>query len=258
MNLLIQDAPHVFSPCLAKEIGLHECLMLQQLHWLIQNNNCKYHDRHFWWKHTNTQWIDTLPYFQNEKRVLKTVKSLRSQNLLITETLSWKIEKIRGDRTLWYRVNYQEVERLSKRIESENLQKKIDKAKAKNKPTTRVDTGSSQNGSMGSSQNGSMIKKIYKEDLLSKSVNTARARENSADESENKNSTNRFFTSDRRRMADRTWVELQAAGLCPGREQYAQLKIMEYTERFPDSSSVADCFSYVMIALEHKHSLTGS
>ena len=59
-------------------------------------------------------------------------------------------------------------------------------------------------------------------------------------------------------MADRTWVELQVAGLCLGREQYAQLKIMEYTERFPDSSSVADCFSYVMIALKHQHSLIGS
>ena len=172
MNLLIQDAPHVFSPHLAKEIGLHECLLLQQLHWLIQNNNCKYHDDHFWWKHTNAQWLDTLPYFQNEKRVLKTVKSLRSQNLLIAETLTWKIEKIRGDRTLWYRVNYQEVERLSKEIETRKLQKKINKATAKNQPVAPVVSGNSQNGSMGdshfgsmsNSQNGRMIKKIDKED----------------------------------------------------------------------------------------------
>ena len=251
MNLLIQDSPHVFSPHLAKAIGLHECLMLQQLHWLIQNNDCKYHDGHFWWKHTNVQWVETLPYFQNEKRVLKTVKSLRSQNLLVAETLTWKIEKIRGDRTLWYRVNYQEVERLSNCIESEKLQKKIDKAKAKNEATARVDTGNSQNGSMGCThfgsmtptQNGRMIKKTYEEDLFSKSVTVTRARNFSADESEN--------------FSDRVMTELQSDNLPVHKYRYARMKISEYQERFPESTSVADCWSYVITAVKHQISLTG-
>ena len=243
MNLLIQDAPHVFSPHLAKEIGLHECLLLQQLHWLIQNNNCKYHDDHFWWKHTNAQWLDTLPYFQNEKRVLKTVKSLRSQNLLIAETLTWKIEKIRGDRTLWYRVNYQEVERLSKEIETRKLQEKINKATAKNQPVAPVVSGNSQNGSMGdshfgsmsNSQNGRMIKKIDKEDL-SVSKLTTRARDFSL---------------------DAVVVALYEMGMPKTEAWYATRKAQEYMARFPDSRSVADACRYVVNAIDHAWTLEG-
>lgn len=34
-DLLIAETPHQVVPALAAEIGLHECLLLQQLHWLI-------------------------------------------------------------------------------------------------------------------------------------------------------------------------------------------------------------------------------
>lgn len=251
MNLLIQDSPHVFSPNLAKAIGLHECLMLQQLHWLIQHNDCNYYDGHFWWKHTNAQWVETLPYFQNEKRVLKTIKNLRSKKLLFAESLSWKIEKIRGDRTLWYRVNYEEVEHLSKMIESAKLRKKIAQAEAKNKATDRVVTGNSQNGSMGhthfgsmtSTQNGRMIKKIELEDLLSKSVTVARARNFPVDQSEN--------------FSDRVMAELQSDHLPEHKYRYAKMKISEFQERFPESTSVADCWAYVVTAVNHQINLTG-
>lgn len=252
MNLLIQDSPHVFSPNLAKAIGLHECLMLQQLHWLIQHNNCNYYDGHFWWKHTNAQWVETLPYFQNEKRVLKTIKSLRSRKLLFAESLSWKIEKIRGDRTLWYRVNYEEVEHLSKMIESAKLQKKIAVAQAKNEPVDPVNTGNSQNGRMGNSQfgsmsfaqNGRMIKKIYKEDLLSKSVNTSRARNFSGDRSG-------------KEFLQEILNALRHLKLPEKEIWYATLKAQEYIGRFPDSQSVADACRYVANAVEHAWSLEG-
>ena len=56
-------------------------------------------------------------------------------------------------------------------------------------------------------------------------------------------------------MAEQVWIELQATGLCSGQERYAQLKILEYQERFPDSKAVADCFNYVKTAIEHQHSL---
>lgn len=252
MNLLIQDSPHVFSPNLAKVIGLHECLMLQQLHWLIQNNDCKYYDNHFWWKHTKAQWLETLPYFQNEKRVLKTVKNLRSRNLLVAETLTWKIERVRGDRTLWYRVNYDEVERLSKLIESEKLEKKIAAAKAKNEPVDPVNTGNSQNGSMGHTQfgsmslgqNGRMIKKIDKEDLLSKSVTSTRARNFSGDRSG-------------KEFLQEILNALRHLKLPEREVWYATLKAREYIGRFPDSTSVADACRYVANAVEHAWSLEG-
>lgn len=179
-NLLIAETPHQIVPALAAEIGLYECLLLQQLHWLIIHSECKIHDGHFWYKHTNEQWLKTLPYFQNEKRVLKTVKSLRAQSLLIAETLCWKVEKIKGDRTLWYRVNYPEVEKLSREILRKKHEEKVRIAvqkKEENEAAALAIPKNSQNGSMvdphfGSmttDRNGSMINKIYKRDLSSSS-----------------------------------------------------------------------------------------
>lgn len=152
----------------------------QQLHWLIIHNDCKIHDGHFWYKHTNEQWLKTLPYFQNEKRVLKTVKSLRAQGLLIAETLCWKVEKIKGDRTLWYRVNYPEVEKLSREILRKKHEEKVRIAVQKREENEAAALAIPRNyqngsmvdshfGSMTTTQNGSMIKEIYKKDLSSSS-----------------------------------------------------------------------------------------
>ena len=46
--------------------------------------------------------------------------------------------------------------------------------------------------------------------------------------------------------------------LANSKKHYAKLKIQEYRERFPQSESVADCWAYVVQAINHQYSLTAS
>lgn len=82
--------------------------------------------------------------------------------------------------------------------------------------------------------------------LQSKQVSesTVRARDFSADPSGN--------------FADRVMAELLTSNLPERKHRYAQLKIKEFQERFPESDSVADCYSYVEQAVIHQIGLTGS
>jgi len=64
----------------------------------------------------------------------------------------------------------------------------------------------------------------------------------------------------RENFSDRVISELEADGLeelPPKSMRYARMKITEYQERFPQSRSVADCWSYVVQALNHESELNG-
>ena len=59
-------------------------------------------------------------------------------------------------------------------------------------------------------------------------------------------------------FSDRVFSELSVDGLTelsPEHIRYCQMKITEYQERFPQSQSVADCWSYVVKALDHRKAL---
>ena len=53
-------------------------------------------------------------------------------------------------------------------------------------------------------------------------------------------------------FSERVMTELLTDHLPAKEKRYAGLKIREYQERFPDSESVADCWSYVAQAVNHK------
>ena len=57
---------------------------------------------------------------------------------------------------------------------------------------------------------------------------------------------------------NRVMTELLADGLPAREKRYAGLKVKEYTERFPASSSVADCWKYVVTAVNHSAGLKGN
>ncbi len=56
----------------------------------------------------------------------------------------------------------------------------------------------------------------------------------------------------RENLSDRVITELLTDQLPPKHERYARLKISEFQERWPNSESVADCWSYVATAVNHK------
>ncbi len=59
-------------------------------------------------------------------------------------------------------------------------------------------------------------------------------------------------------FADQVMTELLTDNLPANQQRYARMKITEYQERFSGSQSVADCWSYVVTAVNHQISLTGS
>ncbi len=59
-------------------------------------------------------------------------------------------------------------------------------------------------------------------------------------------------------FSDKVMTELFIANMPAKEKHYAGLKIREYQERFPDSESVADCWSYVAQAVNHKMNISTS
>lgn len=59
------------------------------------------------------------------------------------------------------------------------------------------------------------------------------------------------------KIMEAVMAEFLSANLPEGKYRYAELKILEYLERFPASESVADCYGYVLQALTHQYGLTG-
>ena len=59
-------------------------------------------------------------------------------------------------------------------------------------------------------------------------------------------------------FSDQVMAELLSDNLPQSKVRYAKLKIQEFEERFPESDSVADCWSYVVQAVSHQIEMTGS
>jgi len=95
---------------LAKVIGLNEAIVIQQIHYWIEINKSKninfYEDKH-WTYNTMVQWQEEFPFWSIET-VKRTFKKLRDKNLLLIGNFN----KLKIDRTLWYTINYSELEKI--------------------------------------------------------------------------------------------------------------------------------------------------
>jgi len=101
-------APHplLIPPDLAKEIGLHEAVILQQMHYWLEKSNhlingCR------WIYNTYRAWQKQFP-FLSLSSIRKAIARLKGLNLLKTE----RFDKQRWNQTKWYSINYQRLEVL--------------------------------------------------------------------------------------------------------------------------------------------------
>ena len=123
----------------------------------------------------------------------------------------------------------------------DNLPSPVEKStKSKNKPKVTSNTKASRGGQAKTpapvkTSDGQAKTPADNKHIVSKLVNS-NAREN---------------------FRDLVMTELLADNLPAAHKRYAGLKIREYQDRFPDSDSVADCWSYVVTAVKHKIELTG-
>lgn len=101
-------APHplLLPPDLAKEIGLHEAVILQQMHYWLEKSNhlingCR------WIYNTYQAWQEQFP-FLSLCAIRRAIARLEGMNLLKTE----RFDKRQWNQTKWYSINYQRLEVL--------------------------------------------------------------------------------------------------------------------------------------------------
>ena len=101
-------APHplLIPPALAKEIGLHEAVILQQIHYWLERSNHLINGC-LWIYNTYQAWQEQFP-FLSLSAIRRAIARLEGLNLLKTE----RFEQRRWNQTKWYSINYKRLEGL--------------------------------------------------------------------------------------------------------------------------------------------------
>ena len=106
-KLLLDEPPLQVQPTLAELIGLHESIILQQIHYWIEINtksNKSFKDGFFWTYNSYQAWQLQFKFW-----TLRTIKGiiakLEDRGLLI----SGNFNKAKFDRTKWYRIDYKKL-----------------------------------------------------------------------------------------------------------------------------------------------------
>lgn len=112
-KLLISEQPLQVIPKLAMKIGLNEAIVLQQIHYWLVGNEAKqsqdhYHDGRWWTYNTLEEWGKNFPFWST-RTIQRVLDSLRKMGLVLTGCYN----KSGYDKTLWYTIDYIEVDKLS-------------------------------------------------------------------------------------------------------------------------------------------------
>ena len=113
-KLLIDDYPIQVLPTLAKEIGLNEAIVLQQMHYWLNMSKHSYDDKK-WIYNSYTKWVLQFPFW-SESTVKRAIGSLEKQNLLHIGNYN----KAGFDKTKWYSINYEELNKRVTRPSGQN------------------------------------------------------------------------------------------------------------------------------------------
>lgn len=104
--LLIPEPALQLLPSLAKEIGLNEAIVLQQIHyWLMNKKVGKWHNDRKWVRNTAEQWQEDNFPFWSVSTIRRTLLNLEKGGYIESAVLN----RAGYDRTLWYTINYDKV-----------------------------------------------------------------------------------------------------------------------------------------------------
>ena len=109
-KLLFNKSPLIIDPELAVLIGLNESIVVQQVHyWLKINEEASrnFHDGHFWTYNTYNEWQKQFPFW-NISTIKRVFASLEKAGYLISDNYN----KLKVDRTKWYRIDYNKLQTL--------------------------------------------------------------------------------------------------------------------------------------------------
>lgn len=117
---LYDEPPLTVSPSLAAAIGLHEAIILQQVHYWTQNsekNGRNFVDGRYWVYRTYADWRKDFPFW-SDSTIRGIVKRLESVGLL----LSGNYNKMPMDKTKWYAIDYDKLDRRITEYEDKEAQ----------------------------------------------------------------------------------------------------------------------------------------
>lgn len=98
-TLLFDEQPLVIPKTLAKKIGYHNAVFLQQLHyWLLKSTHKR--DDIYWIYKTYSEWSEELAL--SESTVKRIVKNLKKEKFIAVENFN----ELKIDKTNWYTINY--------------------------------------------------------------------------------------------------------------------------------------------------------
>lgn len=109
-SLLFDKRLLIINPSLACLIGLNESILLQQIHYWIEKkkeNQTDFHDGHYWVYNTYKAWQRQFPFW-SISTIKRIISSLEKKGIL----LSGNFNKMTIDRTKWYSINYELLDKL--------------------------------------------------------------------------------------------------------------------------------------------------
>lgn len=104
-SLLINEPPLQVLPSLAKEVGLNESIMLQQMHyWLLKSTH--EFNQEYWFYKTLDEWQLEFPFWST-MTIRRILGNLEKNKLVKVGNFNKK----KFDKTKWYTINYERVNR---------------------------------------------------------------------------------------------------------------------------------------------------
>lgn len=110
-KLLINEHPLQVLPSLAKEVGLNEAIILQQLHYWLAHATVL-HDGKKWVFNTTKEWVESDFPFMSESTFKRAITSLKKSGLLLIERLS----KTKNYHVNYYSIDYKKLDELEQKI----------------------------------------------------------------------------------------------------------------------------------------------
>lgn len=111
-----KEHTRVIDQELAAWIGLNESIFLEQLHFILTKNDSvgKFADGRKWYRDKPHDFVVKYFMFWDESIVKRTINNLRNDGLLLARS---DLNRNPKDRSLWYTINYDAINRLSGPVE---------------------------------------------------------------------------------------------------------------------------------------------
>ncbi|PGK15294.1 hypothetical protein CN895_08060 [Bacillus cereus] len=119
-SLLFDEAPLLVRPEMASRIGLNEAIVIQQIHYWLENKRKTtkekdlkkertYRDGCFWCYNSYTEWQEQFPFWST-RTIERIFTNLEKNGILISDCFNeWK-----ADRTKWYTIDYDALDNYKK------------------------------------------------------------------------------------------------------------------------------------------------